>query len=76
MIELWPIIETLLKVIAAPVIGLMIWAIQRHAERVNRLNDRVTQLEKETAVIFTKLDSMDKKIDDIKRCVEKLADKK
>lgn len=74
--ELWPLIKDFLNVFLMPVIGVLAWIFKGHHERVMRLDARVTELEKENAIISTKLDSIDEKIDDIKKAIEKIADKR
>jgi 5-bromo-4-chloroindolyl phosphate hydrolysis protein len=74
MMEYWPVIKTTLDVLIAPFVGLVIWFVKGFHATVKDIDKRVTTLEKTTAtdiaVIKTKLENLDEKIDRIERLLE------
>ena len=68
----WELIKTFIEAIIAPAIGLLIWMVKSHSKRTDDLDDRITKLEIESAVLEAQFKNIDKKLDDIQRCLERI----
>jgi len=78
MIEggVWHIIETVLKYAIAPMIAMFFWMFKKHDKKVQSLEARVNILEKDTAVVKSKLDDIKEDIREIKKGIDKLIDRR
>ncbi len=67
MMELLPLIKSIIEVVVAPILLLMIWFLKGYLNTMKEMDKRVTSLEKDTAkdvaVILTKtVKNMDKRV--------------
>jgi len=64
-----------LQYAVAPLGAFCVWTYKKHNHKVEKLEDRVANVETSTAVIRVMVDSIHQDIRDIKRSLEKLADR-
>ena len=69
------ILTLALQYAVAPLGALCFWMYKKNHQRVDRLEDRVSSVETSTAVIKVMVDSIHQDIRDIKRSLDKLADR-
>ncbi len=74
-----PQITDILKVLAvvlSPVGALLVWLLKKHHMKVENLAQRVTDVEKASAITQVMLDNIRDDIREIKMGIEKILDKK
>ncbi len=69
------IFNVALQYAVAPLGAFCFWMYKKNHQRVDRLQDRIASVETSTAVIKVMVDSIHQDIRDIKRSLEKLADR-
>ena len=70
--DTWETLMHIAEIILAPAIGLIVWMMKNHSKRSDELDDRVTKLEIHNAVLQTQFKNIDKKLDEIHRCLDRL----
>lgn len=73
--DIWEIIKIVVSVVA-PFIAFYIWIFKKHHMRVDKLESRVTNVERSTAVIQVMVDNIKDDIKEIKHGIEKILDRK
>ncbi len=69
------ILSALMQYAVAPLGIFCFWMYKKNHQRVDRLEERIASVETSTAVIRVMVDSIHQDIRDIKRSLEKLADR-
>jgi len=72
---IWEVVKVVVQFVAAPVIGFLVWMHKKQDGRIEHLEERIADAEKQLAVIDTKLDHIYNSIQRIERGVVKLTDK-
>lgn len=70
--NIWEVVKALLQYAIAPLGAFLIWSFKKHQAKVDSLEQRISQVEKSTAIIQVMVDHIRDDIKDIKAGIDKL----